>query len=88
MGLTNVPVLVDTTSSAAENHPVNSHELMTNGNQSFVSSLAAAQLNNADPSHKNHSPSASSPTTPPSPVTIEDMAILMGNLSIFEGNCY
>jgi hypothetical protein len=83
MGLTNVPVSIET---AAENHPVNSHELMTNGNQKWASSLAA-QLNNVDSSHKNHSPLASSPITPPSPVTVEDMAILMGNPSIFEGNC-
>src|SRR5208282_3130968 len=75
MGRTNDPVLIQSTSSVAENHPV---QLMTNGNQKSVSSLAAAHLNNDDSPHRNSSPSTSS-RTPPSSIMVKDKAILMGN---------
>jgi hypothetical protein len=74
MGRTSDPVLIQSTSSAAENQPINTHQLMTNGNQKWVSSLAAAESSHDSP-HRNKSSS----TTPPSSITVEDKAILMGN---------
>ena len=77
MGRTSDPVLIQSTSSAAENQPINSHQLMTNGNQKWVSSLAAAE-SNIDSPHRNKISSTPSSTTPPSSITVEDKAILMG----------
>src|SRR5580692_11048519 len=78
MGRTNDPVLLQSSTSVAENHLNNIHTHLTNGNQKWASSLAAQQKINGDTPQKTPSSTISSTTQPSS--ILQDQAALMGIL--------